>query len=354
MRKETTAASKIRIGRIEFIASMSFWFLLTTLLSAILYTRSEIVWQFPHLLFLIIFSFVAIKRLHDFNYRGWWVVPCLVVQTVIDMYFIPLAAVIALALIPGSKNKNHFGHRRRQIRKEYRWLLLVSLIVGGIFLSLEDIPQSLLPFKSRFSVQSAWKHQNGIVYTIQYPVNTAASSLIVEYSSMAYRHTLPHYFLSSRYFVSGGSLFQQYAQERLKSETPNTMATLSSAYFFQLFKNDHFLSSTGIDFANDNQIVLYDREVIYKGMPIRAIGVTTAPKKDTTLQIKAMHYKIRVIRNNNLVFILNYARPSFSKAKFKLTSLYLPYRLVERVLEKYQFFDAQAVYFFNSFKPVRG
>ncbi len=82
--------------------------------------RSEVdhMLRWPVLLALLIviwpLTAVCVKRLHDLNISGWWMLAALAIPTVsnaldISMWIVVLLTVVLLSFIPGAAGSNRFG-----------------------------------------------------------------------------------------------------------------------------------------------------------------------------------------------------------------------------------------------------
>ena len=70
----------------------------------------------------------SVKRLHDFNYNGWWIL----------LYFVPFINVLfqlALISIPGIKSHNRFGQSKQ---KKYNSFIVA--LAGILFILVSILP----------------------------------------------------------------------------------------------------------------------------------------------------------------------------------------------------------------------
>lgn len=68
--------------------------------------------------FFIIFTYLSVRRLHDFNRSGWWSLIFSVPTPWAFTDYIFTALLLALFLIPGTKSPNRYGSRGTGNRTE--------------------------------------------------------------------------------------------------------------------------------------------------------------------------------------------------------------------------------------------
>ena len=103
-----------RVGRIRFLYnSLGILFLYS--LSFLWEMLGPIVSLVAWLLCFLIYIFLVIKRLHDFNFSGWWCV----------LFGWPLINIV-LCIIPGTKGVNQFG---KPLGKNSRFEVVLSIVL---------------------------------------------------------------------------------------------------------------------------------------------------------------------------------------------------------------------------------
>lgn len=118
-----------RINRMEFLGlSLSYHVLSFLLIFCIVLEYLNLYFGLVLLLFPIIKSWaVAVRRIHDFNYSGWWLLLFAV------PYIGPLVFFALFLFCPGTKAANRFGSQPTPTTKRY-WTIFaapaVFLIVG--------------------------------------------------------------------------------------------------------------------------------------------------------------------------------------------------------------------------------
>ena len=135
-----------RLGRMEHLGLFSFWFGLAILAAgtaksfasypvdgpfySLSILTSAIVW-IVFLLSLINVLFLKIRRLHDFNFRGWWILAD----------HIPIVGFIWSILIfcvPGTKAENRFG-QQPDTATWFSYFLLLTTPLGLLLNYLLDL-----------------------------------------------------------------------------------------------------------------------------------------------------------------------------------------------------------------------
>ena len=108
-----------RINRIRYFGLHSFWlgvFILTVSLGNIPPAINGIVYVSSSINIL----FIMIRRLNDFDFRGWWVL-------------VPILPIIVLLFSPGTKGPNRFGDQPSAASLPYK---LMGLIIPICFAML--------------------------------------------------------------------------------------------------------------------------------------------------------------------------------------------------------------------------
>ena len=99
-----------RINRIKYFVMAGIYGLLSSLCTYIyssLYITSPLISMLLYIviiltLFFLIHIPLMVKRLHDFNMRGWWLLT-------IFIPFVGLVLLLTIYFVPGSKGRNRFG-----------------------------------------------------------------------------------------------------------------------------------------------------------------------------------------------------------------------------------------------------
>ena len=117
-----------RLGRIKYLALTALWngFLIVGYLFPAI-VRMNFIFSFPITCIIIFVCCVnllllSIRRLHDFNFSGWWVF----------LWLIPLIGFIWSFIIlcsPGSKGANKYGEQPTKANIFYYLLVLPSPII---------------------------------------------------------------------------------------------------------------------------------------------------------------------------------------------------------------------------------
>ncbi len=102
-----------RAGRTEywwFVLFGTVMFGLASLLDHAAFGRHAIFWATCTLVFLIPYVAVAVRRLHDTNRSGWWLL----------LVFVPLGNIVLLVwfCLPSTPGPNRFGPMRRALPGE--------------------------------------------------------------------------------------------------------------------------------------------------------------------------------------------------------------------------------------------
>ncbi|MDL2281082.1 DUF805 domain-containing protein [Selenomonadales bacterium OttesenSCG-928-I06] len=102
-----------RLNRKPYIIRIIILWLLSFIISSILYTTMQeqgIILAFVLTLPLTLASIsLGIRRLHDLNYRGWWLVGLLALCCIPVVQVLAIIPVLLLLCVRGTKGANKFG-----------------------------------------------------------------------------------------------------------------------------------------------------------------------------------------------------------------------------------------------------
>lgn len=118
-----------RINRIEYLGLSLSWHVLAVCLAFFISCEYiDLYLGFALLLYPIIKSWaLAIRRMHDFNRSGWWLLLCAIP-------YVGIIVFLALFLFfPGTKGSNRFGHQPSLTSKK-RWAIFATPIIFIMFL----------------------------------------------------------------------------------------------------------------------------------------------------------------------------------------------------------------------------
>lgn len=159
---------KARLNRASYISLSYLWyfaiFLIAILLTRTLSSNNHM--NLKNIILVIAGSFaiiamltnailMGIRRLHDFNFRGWWLL-----FNVIP-YFGALWA-IAICFIPGSDGNNRFGES--QPNAKLSWFNLIGFALTAPVLALFPMTKIYLA-----SINQHWKSYHNRIYSASYP-----------------------------------------------------------------------------------------------------------------------------------------------------------------------------------------
>lgn len=117
-----------RVNRIEYLGLFLTWHLLAISLIVFITDKPFALYFIPPLVYLLIKGFaIGIRRLHDLNRSGWWIL----------LYGIPYAGPVVFLglffLFPGTKGSNRFGPQPYLTSKK-RWAIFATPIIFIIFI----------------------------------------------------------------------------------------------------------------------------------------------------------------------------------------------------------------------------
>lgn len=122
-----------RVNRIEFLGlSLSWHFLSIFLIFFLVFEYLNLYLGLALLLFPIVKSWaVAIRRMHDFNYSGWWLLLFAI------PYVGPLVFLALLLFYPGTKAINRFGPQPTPTLKRYGTIFAapIAFVILGLTLN---------------------------------------------------------------------------------------------------------------------------------------------------------------------------------------------------------------------------